>query len=139
MAPTDSFRTPRPSRRLGAKAWKLPPDNGDSVHGSHGQTTRRVPPEAADGRKTSRGGGEIQARDARSRTGWIISRTAFKCSEPRTALRWSTGLHSELTEPYGLLQRRWTMGCRGTTGCCRERKISSPPGTRKKRRPVDDV
>ena len=28
-APTDSFRTPRPSRRQGAKAWKLPFDNGD--------------------------------------------------------------------------------------------------------------
>ena len=28
-APTDSFRTLRPSRRLGAKAWKLPIDNGD--------------------------------------------------------------------------------------------------------------
>ena len=28
-APTDSFRTLRPSRRLGAKAWKLPFDNGD--------------------------------------------------------------------------------------------------------------
>ena len=27
-----------------------------SVRGSHGQTTRRAPPEAADGRKTSRGG-----------------------------------------------------------------------------------
>ena len=27
-----------------------------SVRGSHGQTTRRPPPEAADGRKTSRGG-----------------------------------------------------------------------------------
>ena len=28
-APTDSFRTFRPSRRLGAKAWRLPFDNGD--------------------------------------------------------------------------------------------------------------
>ena len=27
--PTDSFRTLRPSRRQGAKAWKLPFDNGD--------------------------------------------------------------------------------------------------------------
>ena len=28
-APTDSFRTLRPSRRQGAKVWKLPFDNGD--------------------------------------------------------------------------------------------------------------
>ena len=37
------------------------------------------------------------------------------------------------------LRRRWTMGRRGTRGCCRERKSSWPPGTRKKRRPADDV
>ena len=65
-----------------------------SVRGSHGQTTRGALPEVADGRK-------IQARDTRSRTGWS---------------------HSELTEPYGPLRRRWTMGRRGTSGCCRERK-----------------
>ena len=33
------------------------PTTATSVRGSHGQTTRRAPPEAADGRKTSRGGG----------------------------------------------------------------------------------
>ena len=37
------------------------------------------------------------------------------------------------------LARRWTMGRRGTRECCRERKSSWPPGTRKKRRPADDV
>ena len=94
-----------------------------SVRGSHGQTTRRAPPEAADGRKTNRGG-EIQARDARSRIGWIVSKTTSKRSEPQTALRWITGSHSEWTEPNGLLRRRWTMGRRGTRGCCRERKSS---------------
>ena len=94
-----------------------------SVRGSHGQTTRRAPPEAADGRKNSRGG-KIQARDARSRIGWIVSRTTSKRSEPQTALRWTTGSHSKLTEPYGPLRRRWTMGRRGTRGCCRERKSS---------------
>ena len=31
------------------------PTTATSVRGSHGQTTRRAPPEAADGRKTSRG------------------------------------------------------------------------------------
>ena len=87
-----------------------------SVRGSHGQTTRRAPPEAADGRKTSRGG-EIQARDARSRIGWIVSRTTSKRSEPQTALRWTTGSHSELAEPYRPLRRRLTMGRRGTRGC----------------------
>ena len=86
-----------------------------SVRGSHGQTTRRAPPEAADGRETSRGG-EILARDARSRIGWIVSRTTSKRSEPQTALRWTTGSHSELTEPYGPLRRRWTMGRRRTKG-----------------------
>ena len=65
-------------------------------------------------------GGKIQARGARSRTGWIVSRTTSKCSGARTTLRWTTGLHSELTEPYGPLQRRWTMGRSGTRGCCRE-------------------
>ena len=80
-----------------------------SVRGSHGQTTRRAPPEAADGRKTSRGG-KILARDARSRIGWIVSRTTSKRSEPQTALRRTTGSRSELTEPYGPLRRRWTVG-----------------------------
>ena len=37
--------------------------------------------------------------------------------EPQTALRWTTGSHSELTEPYGPLRRRWTIGRRGTRGC----------------------
>ena len=46
-------------------------------------------------------GGTIQARVARSRIGWIVSRTTSKRSEPQTALRWTTGSHSELTEPYG--------------------------------------
>ena len=32
------------------------PTTATSVRGSHGQTTRRAPPEAADGRKTSLGG-----------------------------------------------------------------------------------
>ena len=62
---------------------------------------------------------------------------AFGATDDST--RWTTGSHSELTEPYGPLRRRWTMGRRGTRGCCRERKSSWPPGTRKKRRPADDV
>ena len=110
-----------------------------SVRGSHGQTTHRAPPEAADGRKTRRGGRSRQGTPRQSRIGWIVSRTTSKRSEPQTALRWTTGSHSELTEPYGPLRRRWTMGRRGTRGCCRERKSSWPPGTRKKRRPADDV
>ena len=114
------------------------PTAATSARGSYGQTIRRAPPEAADGRKTSRGG-EVQARNARSRTGWIVSRTTSKRSEPRTALRWTTGLHSELTEPYGPLQQRWAMGRLGTRECCRERKHSCPPGTRKRRTPADDV
>ena len=75
-----------------------------SVRGNHGQTTRRAPPEAPDGPKTSRGG-KIQARGARSRIGWTVSRTTSKRSEPQTALRWTTGSHSELTEPYGPLRQ----------------------------------
>ena len=100
------------------------------------QPAGRLPKRLMDGNSS---GGKIQARDARSRIGWIVSRTTSKRSEPQTALRWTTGSHSELTEPYGPLRRRWMMGRRGTTGCCRERKSSWPPGTRKKRRPADDV
>ena len=48
----------------------------------------------------------------------------FQALEPQTALRGTTGSYSELTEPYGPLRRRWTMGRRGTRGCCRERKKS---------------
>ena len=84
-----------------SKRGSYHPMTATSVRGSHGQTTRRVPPKAADGWKTSRGG-TVQARDARSRTDWIVSRTTSKRLEPRTALRRTTGLHSELTEPYGL-------------------------------------
>ena len=51
-------------------------------------------------------------------------KSSTKRSEPQTALRWTTGSHSELTEPYGALRRRWTMGRRGIRGCCRERKSS---------------
>ena len=120
-----SYRVPPRARhlptafvRLGPKEDWLPKRGSyhsataTSVRRSHGQTTRRAPPEAADGRKTS-WGGKIQARNDRSRTGLIVSRTISTRSEPRTALRWTTGSHSELTEPYGPLQRRWTIGRRG--------------------------
>ena len=86
------------------------------------QPAGRLPKRLMDGKLV--GGGKIQARDARSRIGWIVSRTTSKRSEPQTALRWTTGSHSELTESYGPLRRRWTMGRRGTRGCCRERKSS---------------
>ena len=137
-APTDSFRTLRPSRRQGAKAWKLPFDNGDFC--SREPWPDNPPGASRSGWWTENSsGGKIQARDAQSRIGWIVSRTTSKRSEPQTALRWTIGSHSELTEPYGPLRRRWTMGRRGTRGCCRVRKSSWPPGTRKKRRPADDV
>ena len=55
-APTNSFCTLRPSRRQGAKAGSYHSTTATSVRGSHGQTTRRAPPEAADGRKTRRVG-----------------------------------------------------------------------------------
>ena len=32
----------------------------------------------------------------------------------------TTGSHSDLTEPYGPLRRRWTMGRRGTRGCLKK-------------------
>ena len=40
---------------------------------------------------------------------------AFGATDGSTV--WTTGSHSELTEPYGPLRRRWTMGRRGTRGC----------------------
>ena len=55
-------------------------------------------------------GGKIQARDARCRIGWIVSRTTSKRLEPQTALRWTTGSHSELTEPYGSVQAKMDDG-----------------------------
>ena len=64
------------------------------------QPAGRLPKRLMDGKLV---GGEIQARDARSRIGWIVSRTNSKRSEPQTALRWTTVSHSELTEPYGPL------------------------------------
>ena len=60
------------------------------------QPAGRLPQRLMDGNSS---GGKIQARDARSRIGWIVSRTTSKRSEPQTALRWTTGSHSELTEP----------------------------------------
>ena len=83
-----------------------------SVRGSHGQTTRRAPPEAADGRKTSRGG---RSRQGTPGVNWMdCLKDDFQAF---TALRWTTASHSELTKPYGPLRRRWTMGRRGTRGC----------------------
>ena len=108
-----------------------------TVCGSHGQTTRRAPPEAADGRKISQGGRSRQGTPGAELD--ELSQGDFKRSEPQTAQRWTTGSHSELTEPYGPLRRRRTMGRRGTRGCCTERKNAWPPGTRKKRRPAGDV
>ena len=64
------------------------------------QPAGRLPKRLMDGKLV---GGKIQARDPQSRTGWIVSRTTSKRSEPQTALRWATGSHSELTEPYGPL------------------------------------
>ena len=93
-----------------------------SVRGSQSQTTRRAPPEAANGRKTSRGEDPGKGRPEQN---WMnCLKDDFQASEPQTALRWTTGSHSELTEPYGPSRRKWTMGRRGTRGCCRERKKS---------------
>ena len=89
------------------------------VCGSHGQTSRRAPPEAADERKVSRGGRSRQGTPGAELAGLSQGRLPSVRS-----LRWTAGLHSELTEPYGPLQRRWTMRRRGTSGCCRERKSS---------------
>ena len=44
-----------PQEDWGPKRGSYHPKTATSVRGSHGQTTRRAPPEAADGRKTSRG------------------------------------------------------------------------------------
>ena len=61
-------------------------------------------------------GGEDPGK-GRSEQNWMdCLKDDFKRSEPQTALRWTTGSHSELTEPYGPLRRRWTMGRRGTQG-----------------------
>ena len=85
------------------------------------QPAGRLPKRVMDGKLV---GGEDPGKGAWSRIGWIVSRTTSKRSEPQTALRWTTGSHSELTESYGPLRRRWTIGRRGTRGCCRERKSS---------------
>ena len=52
-----AFVRPGPQEDWVPKRGSYHPTTATSVHGSLGQTTRRVPPEAADGRKTSRGGG----------------------------------------------------------------------------------
>ena len=59
------------------------PPTATSVRGSHSQTTRRAPPEAADGRKTSRGGG-------RSRQGMPRAELAG-LSQGRLPSVWSHG------------------------------------------------
>ena len=93
-----------------------------SVRGTHGQTTRRAPPEAADGRKNSRGGRSRQGTPGAELDGLSQGRLpSVRSHSP--ALRWTTSSHLELTEPYGPLQRRWTMGRRGIRGCFRERKV----------------
>ena len=43
------------------------------------------------------------------------------------------------TTTVHIFNKVWTMGRRGIRGCYTERKSSWPPGTRKKRRPADDV
>ena len=47
------------------------PTTATSVRGSHGQTTCRAPPEAADGRKTSRGGGGEDPGKGRPEQNWL--------------------------------------------------------------------
>ena len=84
------------------------------------QPAGRLPKRLMDGKLV---GEKIQARDARSRTGWIVSRTTSKRSEPRTALRWTTGLHSELTAVW-TLAAKMDDGAPWDKGCCREQKKS---------------
>ena len=67
------------------------------------QPAGRLPKRLMDGKLV---GGEDPARDARSKIGWIVSRKTSKRSEPRTALRWTTGSHSELTRAV------WTLAAK---------------------------
>ena len=77
------------------------------------QPAGRLPKRLMDGKLV---GGEDSGKGRRKKTGWVVSKTSFKNSKPRTALRWTIGPPSELTELYGPLQRRWTMARRGTRG-----------------------
>ena len=75
-------------------------------------------------------GGELtQEINHRSKAAWACMRKFSRELFDRPRAPWrlkvgTTASHSELTEPYGPLQRRCTMGRRGTRGCCRERKKS---------------
>ena len=86
------------------------------------QPAGRLPKRLIDGKQV---GGEDPGK-GRPEQNWMdcLKDDTFKRSEPQTALRWTTGSHSELTEPYGPLRRRWMVGRRGTRGCCREWKKS---------------
>ena len=97
------------------------PTTATSVRGRHSQTTRRAPPEAADGQKTSQRG--------RSRLGTpraeLAGLSQGRLSSVRSHGRLCGGEPVNIRrESYGPLQRRWTMGRRGTRGSCRERKKS---------------
>ena len=78
-----SYRVPPRARHLptafvrsGPQEDRVPkrgsyhPTAAASVRGSHGQTTCRAPPEAADGRKTSRAGGEDPGK-GRPEQNWL--------------------------------------------------------------------
>ena len=78
------------------------------------QPAGRLPKRLMDGKLV---GGEDPGK-GRPEQNWMdCLRTTSKRTEPQTALRWTTGSHSELTEPHGPLRRRLMMGRRGTRGC----------------------
>ena len=85
------------------------------------QPAGRLPKRPMDGKLV---GGEDPGR-GRPEQNWMdCLKDDFQAFGATAALRWTIGSHSELTEPYGPLRRRWTMGRRGTRGCCREGKSS---------------
>ena len=79
-----------------------------SVRGSHGQTTRRAPPEAADGRKTRRGGRSRQGTPRAELDGLSQGRLPSVRSH-----RWST-VDNRLT--FGVDRAVWTLAAKMDDG-----------------------
>ena len=100
------------------------PTTATSVRGSHGQTTRRAPPEAADGRKTSRGGrsrqgtpGEELAGSSQGRLPSIRSHGRLYGGQSAHIRSWQSRMNPCSEDG------RWSAVAQGR-GCCRERKNS---------------
>ena len=92
------------------------------VRGSHCQTTRRAPPEAADGRKTSRGGRFRQGTPRQNLLGCLKDDfQEFEATDGSTVDNRPT---------FGVDRAIWTLaakmddGAPWHKGCCRERNIS---------------